>query len=422
VSAGRLLLPPWFAWLACSSALEPEPTERAHATVVNGHASPSGTREDGVLQMRTAFDDGELACSAALVAENLVVTARHCVAHSTREAFTCTIRGELVEPDAQGGRLGLDVRPDALTFYADEHGERQLVARGAEILSTLTESMCVDDLAFVILDRALDLPVFPLRLRGAARIGEHVGLTGYGLDGEMGFDTPFDALRRNTNDELEVFDVGPNAAEDATSAPPRTVLVDGPAGCVGDSGAPLYSAETGAVIGIYSMLAGNSCTGAEVRHFFPHLPAYAALISTVFRAAGAEPLAEDAPDPTEPEPNAAGAAGSGDAGSDARGDAGAAGASGLEDSGAGGDAGSPPRADSEGGSTAPNAAAAPSEGSGCSVAGNSQGAPPSAALLVLGAVLHWRRRQRAQRRPSNGSSSSTLAGGAALTFRGLVRG
>jgi len=269
-----------------------ELTLASEQPIVFGRPSPSGTREDAIVMLQTEADEGELVCSAVLVADNLVLTARHCVSHAVRSGFECTIDGELVEDGSSAGSVGLHLPAAGLEFYSGDGDERKLIARGAEVLSTLSPTLCIDDLAFVVLDRSVALPFLPLRLERTTRIGEAVMLTGYGPDETMDFDTPFADLHRNTKDDLVVFDVGPKTAEEVTTAPPRTVMVRAPAGCVGDSGGPLYAKDTGAVIGVYSLLLGNSCTADTGFNLFTHVPDYHSLIDDAFAAAGREPLPE----------------------------------------------------------------------------------------------------------------------------------
>ena len=263
--------------------------------IVFGRPSPPGTREDAVLMLRVPFEDAELSCSAALVAKNLVLTVRHCVSYSTEGGAACTLRGELLDDGSGGGHLGLHVPSEDLEFYSGDGDARRLVARGARTLSTVSETICIDDLAFVVLDRDLDLPILPMRTSARARLGEAVTLVGYGLDENMGFDTELDDLVRRAKDDLEILDVGPSSVDEVTSAPPRSILVRAPAGCVGDSGGPLIATASGAILGAYSVLIGESCTSTAALNLFPHVPDYQVLLADAFEAAGATPLPEPIP-------------------------------------------------------------------------------------------------------------------------------
>jgi hypothetical protein len=264
---------------------------------VNGEPSGPGP-EDAVLLLRTELDERELVCSSSLVAPNLVVTARHCVSHLVEGLFSCTVRGELVEEGDGAGRLGVHLPAADLEFYDNTLPRDAPLARGERVISTLSETICSNDLAFVVLDRFLDLPVFPLRVEGRARKGELTTLVGYGLDETQDETEPFDVSvqARTRKTDLSIAEVGPDSIDDGViTAPPRSIVLEGPSGCVGDSGGPLIARRTNAVLGIYSLLGAPSCLTPDARHLFAHVPAFRALIDEAFSAAGAEPIAEPVP-------------------------------------------------------------------------------------------------------------------------------
>lgn len=266
------------------------------APVVGGEVSPAGGSEDAVLLMRTVVDEGEIVCTASLVAKNLAITARHCVAHLVAGDFRCTAQGELESDEPGAGSLGMHFDATELAFYGVNTPRTTPVARGAQILSTLSTSICTNDLAFVVLDREVPLPVLPMRQHGRALLGEAVTLVGYGFDDAMAGGNVLDYATqpRTHNQLLTVADLGPAGEEGVSSAPPRIVVVDGPSGCVGDSGGPLLARDTGAVLGIYSLLDGTSCLAPDARNLFTHVPDFAYLAAQAFTAAGATPVPEPA--------------------------------------------------------------------------------------------------------------------------------
>lgn len=267
--------------------------------VVGGGPSPSGGIEDAVLMLRVVLGSGELVCSSSLVAPNLVVTARHCVSYFVDGQFTCTVQGELQSTDPNAGTLGSDFDASTIEFYDGHTPRTQPIAFGKQVISSLSDSVCTNDLAFVVLDRKLSLPVLPLRLNGRARIGEAVTLVGYGFDDAMAGGDFLDVSTqgRTHNSSLVIDDVGPVGNDGVTSAPPRTIVIQGPSGCVGDSGGPLLAHETNAVLGVDSLSDASSCLSSSVRNFFTHVPDFKLLTNDAFTAAGYAPTPEPSSDP-----------------------------------------------------------------------------------------------------------------------------
>jgi hypothetical protein len=196
-------------------------------------------------------------------------------------------------------------------------------------------------------------------------------LVGYGLDeNDLGID--YRTQPRRQKRDLIVAAVGPDSISDGvTTVPPRAVILEGPSGCVGDSGGPLLSQETGALLGVYSLLAGSTCEAKNAYQQLVHVPPFQALIDDAFAAAMAEPL-------LEPEPElGAGGASPGAAGADA----GAGGSTKVDDpaGGAAAAADEPtPRA--------------PPKHSGCALSSPKQ-SPCTAAVALLGALAFVRRRR-----------------------------
>ncbi len=242
----------------------------------------------------------EGACSAVLVAPTLVVTARHCVAYATAGAFACTAAGELILTGSGAGQIGDDVPPSSLGFFAGVQSDAGSFAAGppdavgVRILSTQTLSACRDDLAFVVLDRAIAGPI-PLAVRydGPTKLGETMSVSGYGLT-----DQQYDRLALRTRDGVPVVGVGPDLASNNTQlAPVRSIRV-APVTCQGDSGGAIVSMATGALVGIVSLgsqaaTGSPSCNDSVLSDTIgPRLAAFHDLVVSAFAAAGALPIAE----------------------------------------------------------------------------------------------------------------------------------
>ena len=286
------------AALGCGGAEEPRGAVRS--AIVYGDPSPSPSADDAIVLLRAMTPVGDHICSATLVAPNLVVTARHCVAELSPGVFTCSRTGELAENPEGGGQLGLDLPPQILEFHSSELPGAEPAALGAEVISSLSPSICSNDVAFVVLDRALDLPIKPVRLGTPTRAGELVTLVGYGLTEMRNTDWRSNPRRRISG--REIGEVGPDSVEDPViSAPPRQLQLYGPSACFGDSGGPALIEQTDAVVGVYSVSNRSDCTDLEVIHHFTHLAPFVTLAGRAFEAAGSEPVLEEVPDAGAPD-------------------------------------------------------------------------------------------------------------------------
>jgi hypothetical protein len=308
--------------MGCTEAAPTDGAATRAQSIVGGEAS--GADQDGVLLLRAVLSDGsELLCSSSLVGPNLILTARHCVSYLTDGQFSCSVRGELIDNSSGGGRLGLHLPAASIEVYAGKTPRKTALAHGQQVVSTLSPTICQNDLAFVVLDTALDLPIVPLRIGRPAEPHEASVLVGYGLDGSQQV-IDYRSQGRQQKRDLQIAAIGPDSiADGVTTVPPRALILEGPSGCIGDSGGPLLSEATGALLGVYSLQQGENCTASGVRHQMVHVPPFATLITEAFSAAGCEPVLETGPTP-EPQPDAGSVAG---AGPEPSGAAGAAGAS-----------------------------------------------------------------------------------------------
>ena len=238
---------------------------------------------------------GDVSCTSTLVAPNLVVTALHCVARAGAPGFNCTKEGELVPNPIGAGTLGSHLDPASIEFHAGERVSAEPVARGIKILSTFSETVCKNDIAFVVLDRELDLPIRPIRLRKSTAIGESMTFIGYGLD-EQRIANWRDRPRKRLPGQL-VKDAGPDSVQQGVqNAPPRTLIFEGPSSCLGDSGGPALSEDTGAVVGVFSTLSSALCSVRGVLTYTRVSP-FGVLADQAFAAAGQPAWLDGEPDP-----------------------------------------------------------------------------------------------------------------------------
>ncbi len=245
-------------------------------------------------------------CSATLVAKRLVVTARHCVAQLASGPFSCTPEGETKQNGTSGGRMGEDWPAPDLTFFLAHHASSSLKkdpvpdAVGARIFSTETRTACRDDLAFVLLDRDIvDVAPARLRLDTETTLGERVGVLGYGLTGAV---EPPTLHFRN---DVEVLGVGAAVPSPfAGLAPVRSVRIASVT-CAGDSGGPIVSDTTHAIVAVVSIGTWDNnqaddpygpCVAEERGAASgPRIAAYPALVQRAFEAVDEVPALELAP-------------------------------------------------------------------------------------------------------------------------------
>lgn len=291
----------------CAGAKDSESTGASRDPILLGEV-------DSSLDSPVLYLSGpEGTCTATLVAPTLAVTARHCVAETPEGSFTCTPQGDLVMNGTGAGQIGADDAPGSLSFFTNAQVVSGTVYAGAPdalaktIISTNTFTSCRDDIAFVVLDRAIPgVALAPVRIGSPTAVGETVSAWGYGLTTQA-----TDQLALRVRNNAQIVGVGSDAPASGTQFAPLRAVRLGPddVTCNGDSGGPIISSATGAVIAVASLgdLANFStptCTDHGTPDTTgPRLAEYRDLALEAFAAAGASPVLENTggPDAAVPE-------------------------------------------------------------------------------------------------------------------------
>lgn len=255
--------------LACSAAhpleeIDPDAPVSADQAIAHG-ASDRG-RHPSVVALLAE----DHLCTAAVVAPDVVLTARHCVAELLGEGVACPSRvaqvGKTIPAESLFVHLGDDVRkgPPA--------------ARGRAVFVPDSDVLCDADIALVALDRPLALKPLSIARQIAPRVGGHVVSVGYGQIGAAGGE----GVRRFRTD-VSILRV--SASE---------FVVD-ESTCPGDSGGPALDADTGEILGVVSR-GSRVCDGTGARNIYTRVAPFLELIDRVVGDASVTPPAPPAGD------------------------------------------------------------------------------------------------------------------------------
>lgn len=284
---------------ACASSA-PADAERVGArsdAVIRGTVSDASQDAVVLLMHIDPKANGFGECTGTMLAPNLVLTARHCVAET--EAYAaCDGSGKPLA----AGKVYANHKPETLYVFTgnrrpDFHGglsALKAVPHGAQIIDDGGTNLCNHDIALIVLDRPIEgTPIAPVRLETPVVKGELVTTVGWGVTEK----SPQPAQRQQRGG-VAVEELGPS-----DMVPPNEFQV-GESICSGDSGGPAV-ASTGAVIGVVSR-GGNgrqpsqndpSAGCINGSNLFSRVSSFKDTILRAYEQAGAEPWIEGKPDP-----------------------------------------------------------------------------------------------------------------------------
>ena len=237
--------PPWpkpWAWsgaalcalasLACGNV---EPLAAEHLAIFGGSPAPDDTAVVAVVN----FSGGQ--CSGSLIAPNLVLTARHCVAATADKDVRVVCGQTPFEPPDSAGAVFVVPLPSISQDPNDYLAVDQI-----RMPDDLGDDLCGTDVALLrlhaplagvtALDPRVDLPVMA---------GEAYSAVGFGIDESLP-DKPSSERKRLDGLEVACSDVGCRGDDVRDN---EWIGSGGP--CQGDSGGPALDAD-GKVIGVVS--------------------------------------------------------------------------------------------------------------------------------------------------------------------------
>jgi MYXO-CTERM domain-containing protein len=268
-----------------------ETDETPVLATVHSSSTPSifsGVQDDdsraipGVVALRVGASGTFELCSGALLAPNVVLTARHCVTKNLSTSVACDENGK----SANGPHVAGDQDPINIGVYtgdAPNFATRPLSFAKA-IVAPTGAYLCDSDIALVVLeDPITDVAPLAVRLSTPAQAGETIRSVGYGQNDKK---LPIGTRFRKSG--VEVLAQGRMVSHSKTPLGAHEFEV-GRSICQGDSGGPAISEETGAVIGVVSR--GNECD-QDFGHIYTTTAGFEELFSEAFTLANAEPTLE----------------------------------------------------------------------------------------------------------------------------------
>lgn len=256
--------------------------------IIGGAPDDDDASVPGVVALRVGRGGTFELCSGALLAPNVVLTARHCVSKTVTTSVSCDENGR----SANGKHVASDEDPADVAVYvgASPSFASRPPAVAKAIVTPPGEYLCDSDIALVVLEHPVGgVEPLAVRLDRGARSGETIRAVGYGQNDAK---EPIGTRFRKEN--VPVLAMGRTVSASRTPLGAHEFEVARSI-CQGDSGGPAISEETGAVIGVVSR--GGGCDD-DFGHIYTTTAGFAALFENAFSLAGTAPIGEgEAPPP-----------------------------------------------------------------------------------------------------------------------------
>ncbi|MDP9035819.1 MAG: S1 family peptidase [Myxococcota bacterium] len=219
-------------------------------------APPRGVLDRGADPAVVAVDagDGRL-CTGALVAPDVVLTSRSCVAATVGDPLALQCRSVIAQALSARDPRSLRI------LVGDDLSSAVERARGRRIISPAADLVCAADIALVVLDATIDdIRPLPVRTTGAAQ-GDRVRTIAYGRF------TSRQSIEKIVRDHVQVLDSGSEELVLAESVCDRAM------------GGPALSELTGEVVGVSARDDGTSCDGGSGAAVYTRSDVYLALVA-----------------------------------------------------------------------------------------------------------------------------------------------
>lgn len=277
--------------VGCAAETSDGTSEPVEATVVTGTSDAKifgGAKDDdeeaaaGVVALRVGLGNTFELCTGALIAPNVVLTARHCVTKNATTSVSCDENGQ----SANGVHVTEDEDASSIGIYAGTSPSfaKPPLSVARAILAPSGPYLCDSDIALVVLTTPIkNITPMTVRMHQPARTGEHVRAIGYGQNDQS---SPIGTRFRKAG--VEVLAQGQGISPSKTPLGPHEFEV-GKSICQGDSGGPAISEDTGAIIGVVSR--GSGCDD-EFGHIYTTTSGFDTLFADAFALAGGAPSVE----------------------------------------------------------------------------------------------------------------------------------